>query len=123
MRNVRLLVLGACAAALVCAADQTAVCDQGPDGKYTINWTAGLVTATGSGPLQEKYHGKRNRVIQRRVAVVDAYRQLAEAVAGVKITAETTVKEFQLADDTIRTQGSAPTAGTRSSMSRTRPSG
>ena len=44
------------------------------------------------------------RVRAKRAAEMDVYRRLAERVAGVNITAETTVKDFALGSDTIKGQ-------------------
>ena len=43
----------------------------------------------------------------RRAAVVDAYRQLAEAVKGVNVDSETTVQNMMVVDDTTKTKVSA----------------
>lgn len=42
------------------------------------------------------------RVKAKRAAEMDVYRKLAERIAGVQITSDTTMKDFAVEDDTIR---------------------
>ncbi len=102
MTRLRTLLGLALLVAGVLAADTTeAVVDQLPNGQGEINWTTGTITVTGLGPIPRS--GRRSMPIQRRVAQVDAYRQLAEAVKGVHVTSESTVEMYELVSDTIRT--------------------
>ncbi len=103
MRPMRgLLALAVVAMAALAADTETAVVEVVANGQAEINWTTGIITATGLGPLPRA--GRRNYAIQRRVAQLDAYRQLAEAVRGVHVTSETTVEMYELVSDTIRTE-------------------
>ena len=103
MRHVRgLLAIAVLTLAALAADTQTAVIDVVANGQAEINWTSGIITATGMAPLPRT--GRRNLPIQRRVAQVDAYRQLAEAVKGVRVTSETTVEMYELISDTIHTE-------------------
>jgi len=86
------------------ADEPTAVVEVVGEGQAEINWTSGVITATGfAGPQ----NGRKGMVFQRRVALLDAYRQLTEAVKGVHVTSETTVEMFELVDDKIATEVSA----------------
>ena len=51
------------------------------------------------------------RMLARRAAVVDAYRQLAEVVSGVQVDAETTVEQMMLTSDIVKTRISAVIRG------------
>jgi len=74
----------------------------------TINWEQGIIEAKGTGipPLNART-AQQAQALARRAAMVDAYRQLAEIVNGVKIDSETTVKDMEIASDEIRTKVSA----------------
>ncbi|MBI2301182.1 MAG: LPP20 family lipoprotein [Armatimonadetes bacterium] len=81
------------------------------NGRAEVNWTAQEITAVGYGPPQEAPTPAAARVKQRRVAIADAYRLLAEAVAGVQVTSESTVAGYQLAVKEIRTRVDAVVSG------------
>ena len=51
------------------------------------------------------------RMMARRAAVADAYRQLAESIKGVSVDAETTVEQAMVLNDTIRTKVNATIQG------------
>lgn len=51
---------------------------------------------------QRYYTPSQRRALARRAAIIDGYRQLAEAVKGVKISSQTTVKDFVTESDTIK---------------------
>ena len=73
-----------------------------------INWDNSTVTVIGMGaqpvnaatPVQA-------RMLARRAAVADAYRQLAESIKGVDVDAETTVENMMVTSDIVRTKVSA----------------
>lgn len=70
-----------------------------------INWSAGTVFAHGYGVAPEEYAGTgKARLLARRAAQLDAYRNLAEIVDGVRVNSQTRVQELMLASDTVRTQ-------------------
>jgi hypothetical protein len=52
-------------------------------------------------------------MLARRAAVVDGYRQLAEAVQGVNVDAETTVENMMVTSDVIKTKVNAMIKGAR----------
>ena len=52
-------------------------------------------------------------MMARRAAVVDAYRQIAEQIAGVQVDATTTVEDMAVSSDVIKTNVSALVQGAR----------
>lgn len=58
------------------------------------------------------------RMLARRAAVVDAYRQLAEMVKGVNVDSETTVENMMVTSDVTKTKVTALIQGARASRSR-----
>ncbi|HNZ66719.1 MAG TPA: hypothetical protein PKM32_05065 [Planctomycetota bacterium] len=50
---------------------------------------------------QQTYSTPQKKVAARRAAILDGYRQLAEAIQGVHITSETTVKDMVTEDDQL----------------------
>jgi hypothetical protein len=77
------------------------------------------VLALVAGPLigaEEAISMKRraqNKLLAQRAARVDAIRKLAERIKGLKITSQTTVKDFVAEDDTIETSLLTHLAGMR----------
>lgn len=69
-----------------------------------INWTDGLVTVKGTGAPPENTPEGQARLMARRAAISDAYRNLAELINGVQVTSETTVKNFVTESDKILTK-------------------
>ena len=69
-----------------------------------VNWSTGDVVVYGYGAAAEgKEHSAVGRLQARRAAVVDAYRNLAEVVHGVKVTSSAVVKDMMLASDVVMT--------------------
>ncbi|HWR06022.1 LPP20 family lipoprotein [Sporomusa sp.] len=80
----------------------------------SINWDEGFVEAIGTGvPSSIAKSPAQARLMARRAAIVDAQRNLLESVEGVKITAETTVQNFETTNDTVRTQVTGIVKGAR----------
>ncbi len=70
-----------------------------------VDWTTGVVTAAGTGaPPSQPANPAQARAMAERAAQVVAYRNLLEAVKGVRVDASTTVANFIAANDTIKTQ-------------------
>jgi hypothetical protein len=77
--------------------------EKGASGKSTLDWTDGYVTVKGTGlPLRDAVPSMV-RPTARRAAVADGQRNLAETIAGVRVTSETTVKNLELQSDVIKT--------------------
>ncbi len=75
----------------------------GTNGK--VNWTAGIIEATGIGAPPEQFYGKpQARPLAKRAAQLDAYRNLLEIIKGVRVDAATEVRDFTTTSDTIRAQ-------------------
>ncbi len=73
--------------------------------KGAIDWTAGVIRATGVGLVPPDATSKAQaKLAAQRAAKVDAYRRLAEIVQGVRVSSETTVKNFMLQDTNINTR-------------------
>jgi len=75
----------------------------GSSGK--IDWTTGVITSVGIGaPPAQPANAAQARAMAERAAQVVAYRNLLEAVKGVRIDSTTTVENFMITSDVIRTQ-------------------
>ena len=88
------------------------------DGRGAIDWTHGTLTVTGSGAPPDRGSLAQKRLLARRAAVVDGYRQLAELISGVRVDSETVVKDFTLESDSVRTQVDALVKGAQPSEPR-----
>ena len=53
-----------------------------------INWSQGIVYATGFGTASRDKNAAQRRLLSRRAAVVDAQRNLLEITRGVRISSE-----------------------------------
>ncbi|WP_188397961.1 LPP20 family lipoprotein [Sporomusa sp. GT1] len=84
-------------------------------GEYgALNWKQGVVEGVGTGvPSYEADYPAQARAMAKRAAVVDAQRNLLEAIHGVQVTAETTVQNFAIVDDTIKTKVSGIVKGAK----------
>ncbi|HEY9898481.1 MAG TPA: LPP20 family lipoprotein [Pantanalinema sp.] len=79
----------------------------------TVDWTDGLIEVTGMGVEPESGTRAQKRLMAERAALTDAYRKLAEATDGLRVEADTTVKNFAAESDLVRTQLSSVIKGAR----------
>lgn len=100
---------------------EAAFLDDVPGG--SINWTDGLITVTGVGVQPETGSVAQKRMMAYRAAIADAYRKLAEAVDGVRIDAQTTVKNYATESDVVRTQVSGLIKGAQAGKPVYKPDG
>lgn len=79
-----------------------------------VDWNNSSITVIGAGVApMNAYNAAQARMMARRAAVVDAYRQLAETIKGVNVDSETTVQSMMTLDDTTKTKVSAFIQGAR----------
>lgn len=76
-------------------------------GAGMIDWTQQKIRVTGQGAPPENGSLAQKRLMAKRAAQADAYRQLAEMIEGVQVDAETIVKNYVTESDTIRLRVSA----------------
>jgi len=75
----------------------------GASGK--VDWTTGVITAVGIGaPPAQPANAAQARAMAERAAQVVAYRNLLEAVKGVRVDSTTTVENFMVSSDVIKTE-------------------
>jgi hypothetical protein len=75
----------------------------GSSGK--VDWTTGVITAVGIGaPPAQPANAAQARTMAERAAQVVAYRNLLEAVKGIRVDSTTTVENFMVTSDAIRTE-------------------
>lgn len=75
----------------------------GTSGK--VDWTTGVITAVGIGaPPAQPANAAQARAMAERAAQVVAYRNLLEAVKGVRVDSTTMVENFMVTSDVIRTE-------------------
>ncbi|MCS6923944.1 MAG: hypothetical protein NZM10_06145, partial [Fimbriimonadales bacterium] len=74
-------------------------------GKGTVNWSAGYIEAKGEGafPADAQSRGQA-RLLAKRAAIADAQRNLLETLNGVRLTAETVVRNFIVESDVVQTR-------------------
>jgi hypothetical protein len=89
------------AAMLMIAMTVTTFAEQG-----TVDWKKGVIRVTGIGAGKESAKNKRGiyRAQAKRAAMMDAQRNLAEAVKGVRVTSDSTMEDMMLKSDVVRTR-------------------
>lgn len=84
------------------------------NGTGEIDYEGGVVRAQGMGIAPAKaVNMAQARIMARRAAVVDGWRQLAETVKGVDIDSETTLEMNMVQSDIVRSKMSASIKGAR----------
>ena len=79
-----------------------------------MDWENSVITVEGMGiPPANSYNAVQARMMARRAAQLDAYRQLAEAVKGVNVDSETTVENMMVISDRTTTRVNALVQGAR----------
>jgi hypothetical protein len=100
--TVLLLAAGGASAQLV-GSVKDVVEPTGSSGK--VDWTTGVITAVGIGaPPAQPANAAQARAMAERAAQVVAYRNLLEAVKGVRVDSTTTVENFMVTSDVIKTE-------------------
>ncbi|HYA86596.1 MAG TPA: hypothetical protein VEI57_06005 [Nitrospirota bacterium] len=70
-----------------------------------VDWTTGVITAVGIGaPPAQPANAAQARAMAERAAQVVALRNLLEAVKGVRVDSTTTVENFMVTSDVIKTE-------------------
>lgn len=106
--KIKFSFLGLLIAALViCAGFRVEAAPAGAD------WSSQKITVIGTGVPPTGTYGAQARIMARRGAQADAYRQLAEIVKGVQVDANTTVEMAMVQSDTVNLQVSAVISGAR----------
>lgn len=78
----------------------------------TIDWNGRFIESVGMGIAPAgKENSAQGKLLAQRAAMADAYRQLAETVNGVQVDAQTTVKDYVVQSDLIRTRVTATIRG------------
>jgi hypothetical protein len=96
------LVIGSASAQLV-GSVKDVVEPTGSSGK--VDWTTGVITAVGIGaPPAQPANAAQARAMAERAAQVVAYRNLLEAIKGVRVDSTTTVENFMVSSDVIKTE-------------------
>lgn len=84
-----------------------------------VNWTTGQVIASGIGGVPEHaVNAAQARAMAERAAMVDAYRNLLEAVKDVRVDSQTVVENLMAANDVVRTTVSGIVRGARTIRTR-----
>ena len=77
-----------------------------------VDWEDNVIRVTGMGVAPpHAMNAAQARMLARRAAVVDGYRQIAEIVRGVQVDSETTVENLMTTSDVIKTKVSAMIKG------------
>lgn len=80
------------------------------DAKGNIDWIQGFITAIGNGTSDKPSLAQR-RLMANRAARTDAQRNLLETIKGVKVDSQTSVENFMVKEDIIKTNVSGVVKG------------
>ena len=72
-----------------------------------VDWERGVVRATGVGAGKASFRKEKPGIYRqqaKRAATMDAQRNLAEFVKGVRVTSDSSIKDLELANDNVRTR-------------------
>lgn len=90
----------------------------------SVDWTAGLVTATGLGaPPPHAVNPAQARAMAKRAAYIVATRNLLEVVKGVRVDSATLVENFMVTSDVIKTEVSGFVKGAQIMQEKAHPDG
>ena len=79
-----------------------------------VDWSSQKISVQGMGVAPANARtAAQGRMMARRAAVVDGYRQIAEIVKGVNVDSETTVENMMVTNDITKTKVSALVQGAR----------
>ena len=94
------ILVSCLSAIMLLALTMTAIADS------PVDWGKGVVRATGIGAGKKgtPQNSGIYRAQAKRAAIMDAQRNLAENVKGVRITAESTMEDLSLQSDVVRTR-------------------
>jgi hypothetical protein len=84
------------------------------NGNGLINWETDTVEASGTVvPAANSHHPAQAKGSARRAAIVDAQRNLLEAINGVQVDSETTMENLAISSDIVKTRVSGLIKGAR----------
>jgi len=67
--------------------------------KLKEEWEYEILTQEGKAPLINKYdNGERNKMLARKGAILDAQRKLGEKIGTIRLSASTSMSDFQTSD-------------------------
>ena len=79
-----------------------------------VDWKNNTVTVTGMGvPPDNITNMAQAHIMARRAAIIDGYRNLLEAIDGINVESNTTVQNFAVTDDNVKTSVSGLIQGAR----------